>query len=446
MHVRAARTNGLSVDEIGEVIMQTADLLRRPGRQPRVRDRPAGPRVGGVPVADVFVYDAVRTPFGRYGGALAGVRPDDLAALVVAGCSTRSPDLDPARVDEIVLGNANGAGEDNRNVGPDGRPARGAPGVGAGDDGQPALRLQPGRDHQRRTAGRARRGRVVLVGGVESMTRRPVGAAQAGARVPGRQHGAGVDHTGLAAGQPRDARGVDRLARRGDRAAARPARGQPRGPGRLRAAVAPVGRAAWDRGVLRRPGGRRARCRAGSRRVHPHRHHTGQARRPQADVPHRRHRDRRQRLAAQRRRVGRAARQRRGRALLGRAPLARVAGWGAAANEPQYLRLRAGRGRRPGAGARRHRLGRGRRGRAERGLRRAVARLRPGLGRRPRIVNRHGGAIAIGHPLGASGTRILGTLARPRAVRRTLGSRRDLHRRRARASPSSSRTRGPEAW
>ena len=68
-------------------------------------------------MADVFVYDAVRTPFGRYGGALAGVRPDDLAALVVRALVRRSPDLDPARVDEIVFGCANGAGEDNRNVG-----------------------------------------------------------------------------------------------------------------------------------------------------------------------------------------------------------------------------------------------------------------------------------------------------------------------------------------
>lgn len=65
---------------------------------------------------DVFLYDAVRTPFGRYGGALANTRPDDLAAHVVRTLVERSPALDPGRVDEIVLGNANGAGEDNRNV------------------------------------------------------------------------------------------------------------------------------------------------------------------------------------------------------------------------------------------------------------------------------------------------------------------------------------------
>ena len=65
---------------------------------------------------DVYLYDAVRTPFGKYGGALAGVRPDDLAAHVLRTLVGRAPALEPARVDEIVLGNANGAGEDNRNV------------------------------------------------------------------------------------------------------------------------------------------------------------------------------------------------------------------------------------------------------------------------------------------------------------------------------------------
>lgn len=63
-----------------------------------------------------FVYDAVRTPFGRYGGALSGTRPDDLAALVVGEQTRRATDLDPSRIDEVILGNANGAGEDNRNV------------------------------------------------------------------------------------------------------------------------------------------------------------------------------------------------------------------------------------------------------------------------------------------------------------------------------------------
>jgi acetyl-CoA acetyltransferase family protein len=63
-----------------------------------------------------FIYDAIRTPFGRLGKALAGVRPDDLAAHIVKGVMDRHPDVDPARLDDVILGDANGAGEDNRNV------------------------------------------------------------------------------------------------------------------------------------------------------------------------------------------------------------------------------------------------------------------------------------------------------------------------------------------
>ncbi len=63
-----------------------------------------------------FVYDAVRTPFGKFNGGLAGVRPDDLAAAVLTAIRDRNPELDPGAVDEVILGNANGAGEENRNV------------------------------------------------------------------------------------------------------------------------------------------------------------------------------------------------------------------------------------------------------------------------------------------------------------------------------------------
>jgi acetyl-CoA acetyltransferase family protein len=66
--------------------------------------------------ADVFIVDAVRTRTGRYGGALAGVRPDDLAALVVRRLVDRTPDLDPGAVDDVFFGNSNGAGEENRDV------------------------------------------------------------------------------------------------------------------------------------------------------------------------------------------------------------------------------------------------------------------------------------------------------------------------------------------
>ncbi len=65
-------------------------------------------------MADAYLYDAVRTPFGRYGGALANTRPDDLATHVIEALEDRGLDLE--RVDEVVFGDANQAGEDNRNV------------------------------------------------------------------------------------------------------------------------------------------------------------------------------------------------------------------------------------------------------------------------------------------------------------------------------------------
>ncbi|MFF1898766.1 MULTISPECIES: acetyl-CoA C-acyltransferase [unclassified Streptomyces] len=65
---------------------------------------------------DVYVVDAVRTPIGRYGGALSSVRPDDLAAGVLRGLLDRSPALDPGLIDDVLFGNSNGAGEENRDV------------------------------------------------------------------------------------------------------------------------------------------------------------------------------------------------------------------------------------------------------------------------------------------------------------------------------------------
>jgi acetyl-CoA acyltransferase len=64
-----------------------------------------------------YVYAAVRTPFGKFNGGLSGVRPDDLAATAMRGVLATLPDLDPQDIGDIVWGNANGAGEDNRNVG-----------------------------------------------------------------------------------------------------------------------------------------------------------------------------------------------------------------------------------------------------------------------------------------------------------------------------------------
>ena len=65
---------------------------------------------------DAFICDAVRTPIGRFGGNLASMRSDDMAANVISGLMARNPSLDPSRIDEVVFGCANQAGEDNRNV------------------------------------------------------------------------------------------------------------------------------------------------------------------------------------------------------------------------------------------------------------------------------------------------------------------------------------------
>ncbi|MEV0934928.1 thiolase family protein [Streptomyces phaeochromogenes] len=65
---------------------------------------------------DVYIVDAVRTPFGKYSGSLASVRPDDLAAHAIRELLSRTPELDPSRIEDVYFGNANGAGEENRNV------------------------------------------------------------------------------------------------------------------------------------------------------------------------------------------------------------------------------------------------------------------------------------------------------------------------------------------
>lgn len=66
-------------------------------------------------MAEALVIDAVRTPMGRYRGALAGVRPDDLAARTISAAVERTG-LDPAQVEDVYMGAANQAGEDNRDV------------------------------------------------------------------------------------------------------------------------------------------------------------------------------------------------------------------------------------------------------------------------------------------------------------------------------------------
>ena len=132
---------------------------------PRHRLRPA-------PMPEVYLVGGVRTPQGKYGGALAGVRPDDLAALVV-GEAVRRGGVPAEAVDEVVLGAANQAGEDNRNVARMAVLLAGLPDTVPGVHGEPALRERPDRDRLGRAGGPVGRGRLIVAGGVESMTRAP---------------------------------------------------------------------------------------------------------------------------------------------------------------------------------------------------------------------------------------------------------------------------------
>src|SRR6476646_6145930 len=120
-----------------------------------------------------YVLDAVRTPFGRYGGGLAGVRPDDLGAHAVRALLGRSPELDPARIDDVLFGNANGAGEDNRDVA---RMAVLLAGLPTSIPGAAVNRLCGSSLEAAVQASRAIEtgdASLILVGGVESMSRAP---------------------------------------------------------------------------------------------------------------------------------------------------------------------------------------------------------------------------------------------------------------------------------
>jgi len=122
---------------------------------------------------DAFICDAVRTPIGRYAGALAAVRPDDLAALVIKTLLARNPKLDKSAIDDVILGCANQAGEDNRNVARMAALLSGLPetvpgstvnrlcGSGLDAVGTAARAIQSGQTD------------LMIAGGVESMSRAP---------------------------------------------------------------------------------------------------------------------------------------------------------------------------------------------------------------------------------------------------------------------------------
>ncbi len=127
----------------------------------------------GRPLREAWIVEAVRTPVGRYGGALAGVRPDDLAATVLEAVVARSG-IDPAIIDDVILGCANQAGEDNRNIA---RMALLIAGLPVEVAGQTVNRLCGSGLQAVASAAQAIAvgdAEVVIAGGVESMSRAPL--------------------------------------------------------------------------------------------------------------------------------------------------------------------------------------------------------------------------------------------------------------------------------
>ncbi|MEO8141669.1 MAG: 3-oxoadipyl-CoA thiolase [Sphingomicrobium sp.] len=124
-------------------------------------------------MTQAYICDAIRTPIGRYGGSLGSIRPDDLAAIPLAALKARNPGVDWAHLDDVILGCANQAGEDNRNV------ARMAALLGGLGDSAPGTTINrlcgSGLDAVAMAARAIKAGEagLMIAGGVESMTRAP---------------------------------------------------------------------------------------------------------------------------------------------------------------------------------------------------------------------------------------------------------------------------------
>src|ERR1700742_1842394 len=120
-----------------------------------------------------YVIDAVRTPIGKYGGGLSSIRPDDLLAHVIKALMERNPTVDPGVIEDVIAGDANQAGEDNRNVARMAALLAGLPGTGAGNTVNRlcASGLQAIMDAARAIS--CDEGELYIAGGVESMTRAP---------------------------------------------------------------------------------------------------------------------------------------------------------------------------------------------------------------------------------------------------------------------------------
>ena len=122
---------------------------------------------------DVYIAEAARTPFGSYFGALSGIRADDLLASATKNLLQRLPNLDPTAIGDVVIGDSNGSGEDNRNVARMGSLLAGLPVTVpavtvnrlCGSGGEAIIQASRGI--------RTGDARFVIAGGVESMSRAP---------------------------------------------------------------------------------------------------------------------------------------------------------------------------------------------------------------------------------------------------------------------------------
>ncbi|MFO1444933.1 acetyl-CoA C-acyltransferase [Bacillus sp. Bva_UNVM-123] len=122
---------------------------------------------------EVVIVDGVRTPFGRYNGALKKVRPDDLGAIVIQALLQRNPKVDPLEIEEVVFGNANQAGEDNRNIARMSALLAELPELVTGTTINRLCGSGLDAVHYAARAILANEGEVFIAGGVESMTRSP---------------------------------------------------------------------------------------------------------------------------------------------------------------------------------------------------------------------------------------------------------------------------------
>jgi acetyl-CoA acyltransferase len=371
-------------------------------------------------VTEAYVYDAVRTPFGRLGGGLAATRPDDLGAVAVRTLLSRSPGLDPATVAEVVFGNANGAGEENRNVG---RMAALLAGMPTSVPGSTVNRLcGSSLDAAMGAARMIETGDadVVVAGGVESMTRAPWVLPKPDKAFP-TGNLAAVSTTlgwrlvnpampaewtvslGEACEQLGDRFGIARERQDAFALRSHQLADKAWADGFYEDLVAPVPDTGLERDEGIRPGSTPEKLASLRPSFRPDGTITAGNASPLND-------------GASAVLLGSAAAG----SAIGRQPLARVAGRGAYALEPQsfgYAPVEAANRALARAG-----IGWSDVGAVELNEAFAVQSLAclDAWPIDPEIVNTRGGAIAIGHPLGASGGRILGTLA---AVLRADGHR-----------------------